>query len=164
MVCRGIPNFLIFDPKDTLWVLIRCHSNVPTMYVLRENIKNIKTLPMKFSFFSSEKKKKFLYIAWASFHNANSESGPLQHDSLTSPSQHHMSCLMRKPTIWFLNRSDTNRPVQSRKNARNLKFWISKEGGLYYLCSENKGANQLRGYREADLRLCFRLSKLLVFS
>ena len=25
---------------------------------------------------------------------------------------------------------------------------------LYYPCSENKGACQLRGYREADLRLC----------
>ena len=36
--------------------------------------------------------------------------------------------------------------------------------GLYYPCSENKGADQLRGYREADLRLCFRLCKLLVFS
>ena len=32
-----------------------------------------------------------------------------------------------------------------------------------YLCSENKGADQLRGYREADLRLCFRLCKLLGF-
>ena len=30
--------------------------------------------------------------------------------------------------------------------------------------SENKGADQLRGYREADLRLCFRLCRLLVFS
>ena len=30
-------------------------------------------------------------------------------------------------------------------------------------CSENKGADQLRGYREADLRLCFRLCRLLVF-
>ena len=29
--------------------------------------------------------------------------------------------------------------------------------GLYYLCSENKVADQLRGYREADLRLCFRI-------
>ena len=28
---------------------------------------------------------------------------------------------------------------------------------MYCLCSENKGADQLRGYREADLRLCFRL-------
>ena len=35
---------------------------------------------------------------------------------------------------------------------------------MYYLSSENKGADQLRGYREADLRLCFRLCRLLVFS
>ena len=31
--------------------------------------------------------------------------------------------------------------------------------GLCYLHSENKGADQLRGYREADLRLCFRICK-----
>ena len=36
--------------------------------------------------------------------------------------------------------------------------------GLYYLCSENKDADQLRGYREADLRLCFRICKKPVFS
>ena len=35
---------------------------------------------------------------------------------------------------------------------------------MYYLCSENKGADQLRGYREADLRLCFRICKTFVFS
>ena len=29
--------------------------------------------------------------------------------------------------------------------------------------SENKGADQLRSYCEADLRLCFRLGRLLVF-
>ena len=34
---------------------------------------------------------------------------------------------------------------------------------LYYQGSENKGADQLRGDREADLRLCFRLCRLLVF-
>ena len=28
---------------------------------------------------------------------------------------------------------------------------------MYYQSSENKGADQLRGYREADLRLCFRI-------
>ena len=48
---------------------------------------------------------------------------------------------MGKPTIWFPNRS-----------ARSLK----------YPCSENKGADQLRSYCEADLRL-FRLCRLLVF-
>ena len=33
--------------------------------------------------------------------------------------------------------------------------------GLYYLhvCSKNKGADQLRGYREADLRLFFAYAK-----
>ena len=34
---------------------------------------------------------------------------------------------------------------------------------MYYPSSENTGADQLRGYREADLRLCFRLCRLLVF-
>ena len=31
------------------------------------------------------------------------------------------------------------------------------------LCSENKGANQLRSYSKADLRLCFRICKKQVF-
>ena len=35
---------------------------------------------------------------------------------------------------------------------------------MYYPCSENKGADQLRGYREAVLRLCFRICKNSVFS
>ena len=35
---------------------------------------------------------------------------------------------------------------------------------MYYQYSENKGADQLRGYREADLRLCFRICKKPVFS
>ena len=35
---------------------------------------------------------------------------------------------------------------------------------MYYPSSENKGADQLRGYREADRRLCFRISKNPVFS
>ena len=29
-----------------------------------------------------------------------------------------------KPTMWFPNRSDTNRPVQAQKRARSLKFRI----------------------------------------
>ena len=35
---------------------------------------------------------------------------------------------------------------------------------MYYLSSENKGADQLCCYREADLRLCFCMSKNPVFS
>ena len=74
-----------------------------------------------------------------------------------------MSHLVGKPTMWFLNRSDTNRPVQAQKRAGSLKFGIQVEEELYYPSSENKGADQLRGHREADLRLCFRLCRLLVF-
>ena len=35
-----------------------------------------------------------------------------------------MSRLVGKPTMWFPNRSETNRPVQARKRARSLKFRI----------------------------------------
>ena len=71
---------------------------------------------------------------------------------------------MRKPTFWFPTWSDTNQAVQLQKMARSLKFRIKKEEELYYLSSENKGADQLHGYREADLRLCFRICKYPVFS
>ena len=64
----------------------------------------------------------------------------------------------------FPTRSNTNRVVQSKKMARCLKFWFYEVEGLYYPCSENKGADQLRGYREADLRLSFRICKKPVFS
>ena len=74
-----------------------------------------------------------------------------------------LSRLVGKPTMWFLNRSDINRPVQSQKMARGWKFWIYKEEEMYYPCCENKGADQLRSYCEADLRLCFRICRLLVF-
>ena len=50
---------------------------------------------------------------------------------------------MRIPPIWVSEQVDRNRPVQSQKQAGNLKFQIN--------C-------------EADLRLCFRLFKLMVFS
>ena len=35
---------------------------------------------------------------------------------------------------------------------------------MNYLCSENKGADQLCGYRTADLRLCFRIYAKFRFS
>ena len=41
--------------------------------------------------------------------------------------------------------------------ARGLKFRIYEVEELYFPSSENKGADQLRGYREADLRLSFRI-------
>ena len=67
---------------------------------------------------------------------------------------------MRKPISEFPTRSDTNRAVQALKMARGLKL----EEGLFYPYSESKGADQLRCYREADQRLCFRICKKWVFS
>ena len=71
---------------------------------------------------------------------------------------------MRKRSSGLPTRSDTNQAVQLQKMARGLKFKIQKVEGSYYLCSENKGADQLHGYREADLCLCFRICKKSVFS
>ena len=53
---------------------------------------------------------------------------------------------MRKPTFWFPTWSNTNQAVQLQKIARGLKFQIKKVEGLYYLCKENKGTDQLRDY------------------
>ena len=57
-----------------------------------------------------------------------------------------------------------NRAAQLLNMARGLKFRILVEEVLYYPGSENKGADQLRGYRKADLRLCFHICKKMVFS
>ena len=73
-----------------------------------------------------------------------------------------MSLCLRKPIIRDSDQSDTNRSAQSRKQARSLKFLVYVEKKLYYPCSENKGADQLRSFCEADLYLCFRLCRLLV--
>ena len=43
-------------------------------------------------------------------------------------------------------------------------FVFRKGSDCTIRCSENKDADQLRGYREADLRLCFRICKNPVFS
>ena len=40
-----------------------------------------------------------------------------------------------------------------QKEARSFKFWILKEDKLYYLCSENKGPDQLCSDCSVDLFL-----------
>ena len=42
-----------------------------------------------------------------------------------------------------------------QKMAKDLKFQIQEEEGLFYLSRESKGADQLRCYQPADLSLCF---------
>ena len=76
----------------------------------------------------------------------------------------HLSHDVRKPTFRFPTWFDINQAVKLQKMARDLIFWFKKVEGFFYLCSENKGAYQLRSYCAADLRLCFRICKMLVFS
>ena len=50
------------------------------------------------------------------------------------------------------------------EDGKRLEILDLESRGIVLSCSENKGVDQLRGYCEADLRLCFRIGKLLVFS
>ena len=67
-----------------------------------------------------------------------------------------MSCDTRKQVFGVSDQVDTNLPVQSQNQA--------KEEELYYPCSENKGADQLPSYCEADLHLCFHIGENPFFS
>ena len=74
---------------------------------------------------------------------------------------------VRKLLFWVSNQVPyicTNCAALPQKMARGLKFRIKEVEGLYYSCIENKGADQLCGYREADQRLGFRIWKKPVFS
>ena len=48
----------------------------------------------------------------------------------------------------FLTRSETNQSLQPQKMARSLKYQIKEAEGLYYICSENKGTDQLHIYHD----------------
>ena len=54
-----------------------------------------------------------------------------------------MSHVTRSRSVLFSTMSHTNQAVQPQKMARSLKFGIYEVEGLYFLCSENKGAAQL---------------------
>ena len=50
------------------------------------------------------------------------------------------------------------------ENDQRLEISDLGSRGIALSVWQNKGADQLRGYREADLRLCFRICKYPVFS
>ena len=76
---------------------------------------------------------------------------------------------MRKPSIWVSDQV-RHRPVWSVTeerlkletldiSSRGMVLLLSRPVGKPTICiGENKGADQLRGNREADQRLCFRYS------
>ena len=57
--------------------------------------------------------------------------------------------------MWFPNWSDTNPAVQAQKIARSLNLDFRRRGSVLSVYFS---------YREADLRLCFCVCRLLVFS
>ena len=68
---------------------------------------------------------------------------------------------MRKPVFRVFHQVRYKPGCTTTEDGWRLE--ISDLEGVYYPCSQNKGADQLRGYREADLRakqicvFCFRI-------
>ena len=71
---------------------------------------------------------------------------------------------MRKPVFGGSDQVRHKPGCTATEDSQRLEISVYIEEGLYYPYSEDKGADQLRGYREADLRLCFRICKKPVFS
>ena len=63
----------------------------------------------------------------------------------------------------FPTRSNTNWFLQPQKMATSLKFQISEEEELYYLCSENKGADKLLSDCQAGQKSGFLMTRLIYF-
>ena len=105
-------------------------------------------------FHTESKKNKKKHLTYRFFETLTTISGIVDIDE---PRRHE------KTYDIVSNRFDTNRVVQAQKMARDRKFWIEKEEKLYYPCSESIGADQLRSYFEADLRLCIRICEIFVF-
>ena len=77
------------------------------------------------------------------------------------PTRLHMSLVVRNPVFsGFPTMSHTLRTVQPVFSYFEF-FYVD---GLYFLCSENNGADQQYGYRTADLRFCFRICTKPIFS
>ena len=66
-----------------------------------------------------------------------------------------MSLVVRKPVFGVSDQVRHKPGCTTTEDGWTLEIWDLGSERLYYLCSENKGADQLRGYRSADLRLCF---------
>ena len=72
-----------------------------------------------------------------------------------------MSLIASKPVLRVSEPGDTNRAVQLQMRLEISCFGREE---FYFLYRENKGAEQLRSFCAADLQLCFRICKYLVFS
>ena len=108
----------------------------------------------------------FLHLWYTFFLERNVTGASVRYGmfSLSVSSQDiYFFCHDKNRSSGFSTMSDTSLPVQSQKMAGGLEFQIQAAEEFNYLCSENKGADQLCNYCTADLRLCFRIRKNLFF-
>ena len=75
----------------------------------------------------------------------------------------YLSLVVRKPVFGNFDQVQHKPGCTATEDGKRLEISYLRRRGIV-LCSENKGADQLRGYRVADLRLCFRTCIMLVFS
>ena len=84
---------------------------------------------------------------------------------MLDPLPAYMSLVVRKMVFGVSDQVKHKRGCRPTEAGwRLVILYLGSRGIVLYPCSENKGADQLRGYREADLRLCFCICKKLVFS
>ena len=75
-----------------------------------------------------------------------------------------MSLLVRKLVFGVFDQVPHKPGCTATEDGKRLEISDLDRKELHYPCGENKGADQLRGYLEADPRLCFRINKKPVFS
>ena len=76
-----------------------------------------------------------------------------------------MSLVVRKPVFGVSDQVRQKPGSTTTQDGYRLEISdLESRGIVLYLCSENKGADQLRSYCAADLRLYFRICKKPVFS
>ena len=75
-----------------------------------------------------------------------------------------VSLVTRKPVFMVSEQVPNNPALQPQELARGLKFGIYEVDRFYWLCNENKGADQLGCYCLAALCLSFCICKKQTFS
>ena len=84
---------------------------------------------------------------------------------LLNNSKVNMSLIKRKPVFRVPDQAQHKPGCSATEDGQRLEISdLSSRGILYYPYSENKSPDRLRSNREADLSLCFRISKKPVFS
>ena len=72
-----------------------------------------------------------------------------------------MAACARKPHFGISDQVQHKPGCTATEDGKRLKFLVD---GVYYLCSENKCADQPRSNCAADLRLCFLICKKQIFT